>query len=159
MVLTTFPFLQFLRNFDVLIKKQDFCSNHWWEPFFHHPKITKIHINKIFMFDATDVFAREVLQKSISALPCCMGSIFSFASMQHGSAIFAVCNTSRARRHFLFFFNTSPARITKMEKIALRSHVVEASARKVQLQTSAANLRPAPVSTIGMRFSTSQTKT
>ena len=32
------------------------------------------------MFDATDVFAREVLQKSISALPCCMGSIFCVAS-------------------------------------------------------------------------------
>ena len=32
------------------------------------------------MFDATDVFAREVSQKSISALPCCMGSICFFVS-------------------------------------------------------------------------------
>ena len=59
---------------------------------------------------------------------------------------------------FLHLFNTSPARITKMKKIALRSHVVEASARKVQLQKSAANLRPALVSTIGTRFSTSKQK-
>ena len=43
-----------------------------------------------------------------------------------------------------------------MKKIALRSHVVEASARKVQLQKSEANRRLAPVSTIGTRFSTSQ---
>ena len=57
---------------------------------------------------------------------------------------------------FFHFFNTSPARITKMKKIALRSHVVETSARKVQLQKSAANLRPAPASTLGTRFSTSQ---
>ena len=109
------------------------------------------------MLDATYVFAREVLQTSIFALPCCMGSIFFLLLMQHGSAIFAVCNTSRARRRFFFdFFNTSPARITKMKKIALRNHVVETSARKVQLRKSAANLRPAPVSTIGTRFSTSQ---
>jgi hypothetical protein len=32
---------------------------------------------------------------------------------------------------FFHLFNTSPARITKMKKIAIRSHVVEASARKV----------------------------
>jgi len=36
------------------------------------------------MFDATDVFAREVSQKSIFALPCCMGSIFFCFSCSMG---------------------------------------------------------------------------
>ena len=109
------------------------------------------------MFDATDVFAREVLQKSIFALPCCMGSIFCFASHAAWECDFCCLqHLSSEKAIFFHFFNTSPARITKMKKIALRSHVVEASARKVQLQKSAANLRPAPVSTIGTRFSTSQ---
>ena len=110
MVLTTFPFLQFLHNFDFLIKKQESCSNHWWEPFFHHPKITKIHNNKIFMFDATDVFAREVLQKSIFALPCCMGSFFCFASHAAWECDFC-CSQHLSSENAIFnFFLTPPQR-------------------------------------------------
>ena len=108
------------------------------------------------MFDATDVFAREVLQKSIFALPCCMGNIFFCFSCSMGVRFLLFATPLEREGDFFHFFNTSPARITKMKKIALRSHVVEASARKVQLQKSAANRRPAPVSMIGTRFSTSQ---
>ena len=69
------------------------------------------------MFDATDVFAREVSQKSIFALPCCMGNIFCFLLlMQHGSAIFAFCNTSRARRRFFSFFQHLPSENHQNEK-------------------------------------------
>ena len=68
------------------------------------------------MFDATDVFAREVSQKSIFALPCCMGSIFFLLLMQHGSAIFAFCNTSRARRRFFSFFQHLPSENHQNEK-------------------------------------------
>ena len=94
------------------------------------PKTTKIHNNKIFIFCETDVLTREVLQKSISALPCCMGSIFFVIRTQRGSTIFAFCDTSPARRRFFHFSDTSPARIKKINKIALRSYGFDASARK-----------------------------
>ena len=83
------------------------------------------------MFCGTDVLVREVLQKSISALPCCMGSIFfcdphpawehDFCTLRHLPSEKAI---------FFHFFNTSPARITKINKIALRSYGLDVSARK-----------------------------
>ena len=43
---------------------------------------------------------REVLQKSLFALPCCMGSKKKTLPMQHGSAKNDFCNTSTARMRF-----------------------------------------------------------
>ena len=82
---------------------------------FTTPKSPKF-ATTIFMLDATDVFVRDVLQKSIFALPCCMGGIFCLLFMQHGSAIFAVCNTSRARRRFFSFFQHLPSENHQNEK-------------------------------------------
>ena len=116
MVLTTFPFLQFLHNADFSIKKQESCSNHWWEPFFHHPKVTKIHNNKIFMFDATDVFAREVSQKSIVALPCCMGSSSFFSSHAAWECDFCFLQHLSSEKTIFSFFQHIPSENHQNEK-------------------------------------------
>ena len=87
----------------------------------------------MFMLCETDVLAREVLQKSISALPCCMGSIFLSSAPSVGARflLFATPPQREGDCFFCFhFFNTSPARIAKINKIALRSYGLDVSARK-----------------------------
>ena len=83
------------------------------------------------MFCETDVLAREVSQKSIFALPCCMGSIFfchPHPLWEHDFCILRHLPSEKAI--FLYFFDTSPARINKINKTALRSYGFDASARK-----------------------------
>ena len=78
MVLTTFSILSHLM---ILTKKLTKCKILLAAPFyklFDHPKFNKIHNNKNYIIFETDVLAREVSQKSLLALPCCMGVIFFF---------------------------------------------------------------------------------
>ena len=108
MVLTTFPFLQFLHNFDFSINKQESCSNHWWEPFFTTPKSSKF----------TTKFSC-LMQQTFSLERCCKNQFsrshaaweaFLFAShaawecdfcfLQHllsEKAIFFICSTPPQR--------------------------------------------------------------
>ena len=81
------------------------------------PQITNFYNNKTFIFFQNSILAREVSQKSLFALPCCMGSIVCLLPMQRGNAKSDFCNTS-------------PARIIKINKIALPSYGFDVSARK-----------------------------
>ena len=103
---------------------------------FDHDKITTIYNTLIFMFHKTDVPVREVLKKSILALPCCMGMIFFFDSRLGGNAISCFFNTSPARMRFFHVFNTSAARSPKINKSVSRSPCLDAPARKTQNRKS-----------------------
>ena len=108
------------------------------------------------MFCETDVLAREVLQKSISALPCCMGSIFFVIRTQRGSTIFAFCDTSPARRRFFSFFRHLPSENQKNQQNRTSKLWFRRVGAEVAKSKSAANCHIAPSSTIGTRFSNRQ---
>ena len=97
------------------------------------------------MLCGTHLFAGEVLQKSILAFPCCMGSI-------------CFCGFHAARRCFLIF-STPPQRESPKWKTNRTSKLWfgGVDAEGATSKKWAANLRPAPVVTIGTRFSNSET--
>ena len=77
---------------------------------FHYPKITKICNVQIFMFCGTDVLALEVLQKSILALPCCMGVIFFFDPHPAWELDFHTWWHLPSENAIFFIFSTPPMR-------------------------------------------------
>jgi len=85
------------------------------------------------MFCGTDVLAAEVSQKSILALPCCMGVIIFCAPHPAWELDFHTWwHLPSQKAIFFHCFNTSAARSSKINKIASRSHGLDVSARKAR---------------------------
>ena len=137
-----------------MIKSQEFCWLLHFSNFFTTTKSQKISTTT--MFCETDILAREVLQTSISALPCVMGSIFFVIRTQRGSTIFALCDTSPARRRFFSFFQHLPNENQKNQQNPTSKLWFRRVGAEVAKSKSAANCHIAPSSTIGTRFSNRQ---
>ena len=102
--------------------------------FVNHRKITKFDFIQNYNMFETNVFAREVSQKSILALPCCMGVVMFLIRTQRGNAKNIFCGTSSARMRF-FIFRHLPNGKLKNHEHALREpprrrHVAKDAIRK-----------------------------
>ena len=100
---------------------------------FDHRKITKIYIIQNYIIFDTSVFAREVSQKSILALPCCMGDIIFFWSAPSVEVRKTTFATPPQREcDFFHFFNTSPAGSSKIMRMLFWNHLVGVTSPKTR---------------------------
>ena len=130
MVLTTFSFLQFLYNFQIFIKNQ----KSYWLPHFSYfsttPKPPKFTTTKFHILWNRRSRSRGVAKINFGT-PMLHGKHFFLWSAPSVGARFLHFATPPQREgDFFDFFDTSPARIKKINKIALRSYGFDASARK-----------------------------
>ena len=129
MVLTTFWFLLIFNKSKVLAS----CS---FPPQISHqnwyPKSTKIHNNNKSMIFGNRVLVLEVSQKPFFAFPCCMASTFFWSPCSVGMRFVTFATPPQRECDFFHFCRTSPARSSKIMKIASWSHAADVSARKMQ---------------------------
>ena len=131
MVFTTFWFLIIFNESKVLAS----CS---FPPQISHqnwyPKSTKIHNNNnTSMIFGNRVLVLEVSQKPFLAFPCCMASIVFFD--RHAAwecDLWFLQHLPSENAIFFNFCRTSPARSSKIMKIASWLYAADVSARKMQ---------------------------
>ena len=104
------------------------------------------------MFCETDVLAREVLQKSISALPCCMGSIFFCDPHPAREHDFCILRHLPSEKAIFSFFRHLPSENQKNQQNRTSKLWFRRVGAEVAKSKSAANCHIAPSSTIGTRF-------
>ena len=153
MVLTTFSFLHFLYNFQIFIKNQD----SYWLPhfsyFFTTPKSSKFTTTKFSCF-VKPTFSLERCCKNQFRHSHAAWEAFVFViRTQRGSTIFALCDTSPARRRFFSFFRHLPSENQKNQQNRTSKLWFRRVGAEVAKSKSAANCHIAPSSTIGTRFS------
>ena len=105
------------------------------------------------MFCETDVLAREVLQKSISALPCCMGSIFFCDPHPAWEHDFCILRHLPSEKAIFSFFRHLPSENQTNQQNRTSKLWFRRVGAEVAKSKSAANCHIAPSSTIGTRFS------
>ena len=156
MVLTTFSFLQFLYNFQILIKNQE----SYWLPHFSHffttPKSQKFTTTKFSCFVKPTFSLERCCKNQFRHSHAAWEAFFFVIRTQRGSTIFAFCDTSPARRRFFSFFQHLPSENQKNQQNRTSKLWFRRVGAEVAKSKSAANLHLAPSSTIGTRFSNRQ---
>ena len=156
MVLTTFSFLQFLYNFQILIKNQE---SYWllhFSHFFTTPKSPKFTTTKFSCFVKPTFSLERCCKNQFRHSHAAWEAFFFVIRTQRGSTIFALCDTSPARRRFFSFFRHLPSENQKNQQNRTSKLWFRRVGAEVAKSKSAANCHIAPSSTIGTRFSNRQ---
>ena len=104
------------------------------------PKTTKIHNNKNLYIFQTSILTREVLKKSLLALPCCMGIIILFDPHAAWECENLLLRHLPSENAIFFTFAARPQR--EAQKSWKRHFGINVSASRCKLRKSKIALKP-----------------
>ena len=153
MVLTTFAFLQFLYNFQFLIKNQE----SYWLPHFSYsfttPKSPKFTTTQFSCFVKPTFSLERCCKNQFRHSHAAWAAFFLWSAPSVGARFLHFATPPQREGDFLNFFDTSLARINKNQQNRTSKLWFRRVGAEVAKSKSAANCHIALSSTIGTRFS------